>query len=130
MASAFRSWRCSHSICSGAADGSLIGNLALLGLRTTTSMSWRWATISFCQSGQPVIPPAKKTAGSGPGSYSVKASMYCIVFIQFMSERWVGMADFPIQPEVADHTGCQPQQERQNNIRLAKRSPLEHLTCQ
>ena len=41
MASALRRWRCSHSICCGAAVGSLIGKLARLGLRITSGRSCR-----------------------------------------------------------------------------------------
>src|SRR5690348_980386 len=88
---AFFKCRYSHSICSFAADGSSIGKFALRGFRIVKwSRSDKAFTTSACQSGQPVIPPARKRTSSvcpGLQESSVRASTYFTWLSHFVGQK-------------------------------------------
>lgn len=80
IAAAWRKYLNSQSICFLDAVGSSMGNSFLLGLNMATGLRNSIETTSCCQSGHPVIPPAKNKDVAELSGYSVGDSMYRIEF--------------------------------------------------
>ena len=85
----------SHRICSSSAFGSS-GKVSRRGLKTVIGSSWSAVPISLCQSGQLVIPPARKTlanfASSLFGLFTI-AYNHCTLF-KFRHDNLFVVADY------------------------------------